>query len=140
MAGSKRAMLYRTDIPDSGDGWKYMILNLDEGNSKTIGMEEASPANEADKEFVIQGKDFLSLTPRKLLLQGTTSSGKTVRRSWVAGDPENTLVVNGGTTVQGVFVGANTVEDVTFTVTGVVGEKRTLRQTVDTGLDDGTAT
>jgi hypothetical protein len=132
-------MLYRTDIPDSGDGWKYMILNLDEGNSKTIGMEEATPATESGKEFVVQGKDFLTLTPRKLLLQGKTSDGKTVRRSWVAGDPENTLVVNGGTTVQGVFVAANTVENVTFAVTGVVGEKRTLRQTTDTGLDDGTA-
>lgn len=133
-------MLYQTDIPDSGDGFKYMILNLDEGNSKTTGMEEATPANEAGKEFVIQGQDFITLVPRKLLLQGTTSAGKTVRRSWVAGNPEHPLVVSGGTTVQGVFVGPNTVEDVTFTITGVVGEKRTLRRTVDTGLNDGTAT
>lgn len=141
MAGSKRNMLYETDIPGTTEGtFKFLVLNLDEGNSKTIGMLEATPGNIAGKEFAVQGSDFLHIRPRYILLEGETTAGKTVRRKWVAGDPANTLVVNGGTTVQGVFTGPNTVEDVTFAVTGVVGEKRTLVASTDTGLDDGTAT
>jgi hypothetical protein len=141
MAGSKRNMLYETDIPASTEGeYKWLVLNLDEGNSKTLGMQEATPGNLSGKEFAVQGSDFLYIRPRYVLLEGETSGGKTVRRKWVAGDPANTLVVNGGTTVQGVFVGPNTVEDVTFAVTGIVGEKRTLVASVDTGLDDGTST
>lgn len=140
MAGSRRPMLYETDIPDGADGFKFLILNIDESNAKTLGALEATPGNQADKEFAVQGQDFLTIRPRYILLQGETSDGKTVRRRWPACDPNNTLVVNGGTTVQGVFTGPNTVEDVTFSVTGVVGEKRTLVAAQDTGLDDGSGT
>jgi len=139
MAGSKRAMLYRTDIPASTEGeHKWRILNVDESNAKLTGGLEATPGNEAGKEFCTD-QDFARMEERQLLLEGQTAAGKTVRRSLIACDPDNTLVANGGTTVVGVMVG-NESEAVTMFVSGVVGEKRTFRKTVDSGLDDTTAT
>jgi hypothetical protein len=134
-------MLYETDIPASGDDeFKHLILNLDESNSKDVGMVEATTANQAGLEFAVQGQDYLNIRPRYILIQGVTTDGKTVRRRITAGDPSNPLVVNGGTLTQAVFTGPQTVESVVFSVTGVVGEKRTLVPADDTGLDDGTAT
>lgn len=139
MAGSKRAMLYRTDIPTGTEGeYKWRVLNIDESNAKLTGGLEATPGNEAGKEFCTD-QDFSRMEERKLLLEGETAGGKTVRRSIIACDPGNALVASGGTTVVGVMVG-NESEAVTMYVSGVVGEKRTFRKTTDTGLDDTTAT
>jgi len=141
MAGSRRLMLYVTDIISSDNtSYKRLILSVDESNAKLTGGVEATPANIAAVELAGIKQDFLNIQYRQLLLEGKTTDGKTVRRSIIACDPENTLVANGGTTVMKVFVGPNTVEDVTMFVSGVVGEKRTFIRTIDTGLDDGTAT
>lgn len=139
MAGSMRQMLYKTDIPDSaGTGRKYRIVNVDESNAKLTGGLEATPGNESGLEFA-GDQDYIRLELRRLLLEGTTAGGKTVRRSIVACDPDNTLVANGGSTVMGVMVN-NSSEDVTMYVSGVVGEKRTFRKNFDSGLDDLTTT
>jgi len=74
-----------------------------------------------------------------MLLEGVTTGGKPVRRKVTVCDPENVLFNSGGTTVVGVMVG-NSSEAVTMTITGTVGETRTFFKTVDTGLDDGSAT
>ena len=68
-----------------------------------------------------------------------TAGGKTVRRKVTVCDPANVLFNGGGTTVMGVMVG-NVSEAVTMTITGTIGEQRTFFKTVDTGLDDGSAT
>lgn len=141
MAGSLLPMLYRTDIPDdAGTGFKYLILKLDESNSKALGGEAATDANIAGKEFATQGTDYLKIEPRYVLLEGKTTGGVTVRRKWVAPDPTDDLYAEGGT-VQGIVnVTATTIELVTFSVSGMVGEKRTVRRPLlDSGLDDGTA-
>jgi hypothetical protein len=140
MAGSKRNMVYRTDIPDSGSSYKVIVLSLDESNAKLFGGEEATPGNLSGKEFAAPGQDYLRLVPRYALLEGKTTAGRIVRRRIIVPDPENTLFVSGGTTVLAVFVAANTIESVTFDITGVVGEARTLVRGFDSGLDDGTTT
>lgn len=142
MAGSKRELIYITDIPtEAGDELKVMIIDQDESNGKLTGGVEATPGNLSGAELAQEGQDYKyrGLRPRRLLLQGLTSGGRTVRRSIIANDPGNVLVRSGGTTVMGVMVG-NESEAVTMTVTGVVGERRTFPRSVDTGLDDGTAT
>lgn len=137
MAGSLRAMLYTTDInPDGTD--RSIVLRLDESNAKLGGGVEATPANIAAATLAV-ATDFQRLVPRYMLLEGLTSGGKTVRRRITTCDPDNVLFNNGGTTVMGVMVG-NSSEAVTMTITGTVGEQRTFFKTVDTGLDDGTAT
>lgn len=139
MAGSKRQMLYITDIPNAaGDDKKRLILNVDESNAKLTGGVEYTPGNLGALELA-DATDYVRIEPRRLLLEGVTAGGKTVRRSIIACDPDNALVANGGTTVLGVMVG-NESEAVTFFVSGVVGEKRTIPKTTDTGLDDGTST
>lgn len=139
MAGSKRQMLYVSDIPDSaGTGKKRVILNIDESNAKLTGGVEYTPGNLGALELA-DNTDYIRLEPRKLHLEGTTAGGKKVRRSIIACDPANALVANGGTTVMGVMVG-NESEAVMMFVSGITGEKRTIPKTTDTGLDDGTAT
>ena len=137
MAGSMRAMLYTTDITDGTDR-KSIVLKLDESNAKLGGGIEATPANIAAATLA-DALDYQRLVPRYMLLEGVTAGGKPVRRKVTVCDPENALFNNGGTTVIGVMVG-NVSEAVTMTVTGTVGENRTFFKTVDTGLDDGSAT
>jgi hypothetical protein len=139
MAGSKRQMLYITDIPNAaGDDKKRLILNVDESNAKLTGGLEYTPGNLGTLELA-SNKDFVRMDYRRLHLEGKTSGGKTVRRSIIACDPDNALVANGGTTVMGVMVG-NESEAVTMFVSGVTGESRTIPKTTDTGLDDTTST
>ena len=138
MAGSLRAMIYTTDISDGAGGVKSIVLKLDESNAKLGGGIEATPGNLGDVTLA-DAQDYQRLVPRYMLLEGTTTGGRSVRRKITVCDPANTLFNTGGTTVLGVMVG-NTSEAVTFTVTGTVGEARTFYVTTDTGLDDGTAT
>jgi hypothetical protein len=137
MAGSMRAMLYITDITDGTDR-KSIVLKLDESNAKLGGGVEATPSNIAAATLA-DALDYQRLVPRYMLVEGVTTGGKPVRRKVTVCDPENVLFNSGGTTVMGVMVG-NSSEAVTMTVTGTVGETRTFFKTVDTGLDDGTAT
>lgn len=138
MAGSFRAMIYTTDISDGAGGNKSIVLKLDESNAKLGGGVEATPGNLATVTLA-SAEDYQRLEPRYMLLEGVTSGGRPVRRKVITPDPANVLFNEGGTTVVGVMVG-NASEAVTMTVTGTVGEKRTFFKTVDTGLDDGTAT
>ena len=138
MAGSLRAMIYATDISAGAGEVKSIVLKLDESNAKLGGGVEATPANLAAITEA-GASDFQRLEPRYMNLEGVTTGGKPVRRKVIVCDPENVLFNSGGTTVLGVMVG-NSSEAVTFTVTGTVGEKRTFFKTVDTGLDDGSAT
>jgi len=131
-------MLYRTDIPDGGGEFKYLILNIDEGNAELTGGLAATPGN-LGSVTIATNRDYLNLTPRKLYLRGITADGKTVSRSIIACDPTNALVASGGSTVMAFFTATNTVENVTMFVSGVAGEKRTLVRTLDSGLDDGDA-
>lgn len=137
MAGSMRAMLYTTDIVEGGEN-KSIVLKLDESNAKLGGGVEATPANIAAATLAV-ATDYQRLVPRYMLLEGVTAGGKPVRRKVVVCDPANVLFNEGGTTVVGVMVG-NSSEAVTMTITGTVGETRTFFKTVDTGLDDGSAT
>lgn len=137
MAGSLRAMLYTTDIVDGAEN-KSIVLKLDESNAKLGGGVEATPANIAAVTLAV-ATDYQRLVARYMLLEGVTAGGKTVRRKVTVCDPANVLFNAGGTTVMGVMVG-NVSEAVTMTVTGTIGEQRTFFKTVDTGLDDGTAT
>lgn len=139
MAGSKRPSIYITDIPNAaGDGNKIIVINGDESNAEATGGVAATPSNLASREFASEGGDYIRLEPRYILLQGQTSGGRIVRRKIVAYDPENTLFVDGGTLSLGVMTGADTVEAVTFSVSGMVGEKRTVVPgLLDTGLNDG---
>jgi len=137
MAGSLRSMIYITDIFDGTEA-KSIVLKMDESNAKLGGGVEATPGN-LSGIVLATASDYQRLVPRYLLLEGVTLGGKPVRRKVVVCDPTNGLFNDGGTTVMGVMVG-NTSEAVTMTVTGTVGEKRTFFKTVDTGLDDGTAT
>lgn len=137
MAGSMRAMLYTSDIISGGENLS-LVLKLDESNAKLGGGVEATPANIAAVTLA-SALDYQRLVPRYMLLEGVTTGGKAVRRKVTVCDPANVLFNDGGTTVMGVMVG-NTSEAVTMTVTGTVGEQRTFFKTVDTGLDDGTAT
>jgi hypothetical protein len=137
MAGSLRAMLYTTDIVEGGER-KSIVLKLDESNAKLGGGVEATPANIAAGVLAV-ATDYQRLVPRYMLLEGVTTGGKPVRRKVAVCDPANVLFNEGGTTVMGVMVG-NSSEAVTMTVTGTVGETRTFFKTVDTGLDDGSAT
>jgi hypothetical protein len=130
-------MLYTTDIIEGGEN-KSIVLKLDESNAKLGGGIEATPANIAAATLAV-ATDYQRLVPRYMLLEGVTSGGKPVRRKVITCDPANVLFNEGGTTVMGVMVG-NASEAVTMTVTGTVGEQRTFFKTVDTGLDDGTAT
>lgn len=137
MAGSLRAMLYTTDIIEGAEN-KSIVLKLDESNAKLGGGVEATPANIAAATLAV-ATDYQRLVPRYMLLEGVTTGGKTVRRKVITCAPDNVLFNEGGTTVMGVMVG-NSSEAVTMTITGTVGEQRTFFKTVDTGLDDGTAT
>ena len=137
MAGSMRAMLYTSDIVEGGER-KSIVLKLDESNAKLGGGLEATPSNIAATTLAT-ALDYQRLVPRYMLLEGVTAGGKPVRRKVTVCDPENVLFNEGGTTVVGVMVG-NVSEAVTMQVTGTVGETRTFFKTVDTGLDDGTAT
>ncbi len=141
MAGSKRPSIYITDIADSaGTGKKVIVINGDESNARTTGGVAATTANTAGKEFASQGKDYLAITPRYILVQGINGAGEIVRRKLIAYDPDNTLFKTGGTVSLGVMTDGVTAESVTFSVTGVVGEKRTLVPAlIDTGLTDGSA-
>ena len=140
MAGSLRSFLYETDIEATTEGeYKWIVLNLDEGNSETLGMELYNDANASGKEFASEGPDYLRLEPRYLLLEGKNAAGTTIRRRWVCGNKSAALFNQGGTVVLSVFNGTSTVEAVTFRVTGTVGEKRTLALKSDTGLLDGDA-
>jgi len=138
MAGSLRAMLYTSDISDGAGGRKSLVLKLDESNAKLGGGVEATPGN-IGAVTLATANDYQRLEPRYMNLEGVTTGGKPVRRKIIVCDPENVLFNTGGTTILGVMVN-NVSEAVTFTVTGTVGEKRTFFKTVDTGLDDGTAT
>lgn len=138
MAGSMRAMLYTSDIVTAESERKSLVLKLDESNAKLGGGVEATPANIAAVTLAT-AEDYQRLEPRYMLLEGVTTGNKPVRRKVVVCDPDNVLFNQGGTTILGVMVG-NSSEAVTMTVTGTVGEKRTFFKTVDTGLDDGTAT
>jgi hypothetical protein len=130
-------MLYTTDIVDGAEV-KSIVLKLDESNAKLGGGVEATPANIAAATMAV-ATDFQRLVPRYMLLEGVTAGGKTVRRKVTVCNPANVLFNDGGTTVVGVMVG-NVSEAVTMTVTGTIGEQRTFFKSVDTGLDDGTAT
>lgn len=138
MAGSLRAMIYVSDIVDSASARKGLVLKLDESNAKLGGGVEATPAAIAEANLA-NALDYQRLEPRYMLLEGVTAGGKPVRRKVTTCNPANVLFNQGGTTVMGVMVG-NSSEAVTMTVTGTVGEKRTFFKTVDSGLDDGTAT
>jgi len=138
MAGSMRAMLYTSDIINGESERKSIVLKLDESNAKLGGGVEATPANIASATLA-DSLDYQRLEPRYMLVEGVTTGGKPVRRKITVCDPGNVLFNQGGTTILGVMVG-NSSEAVTCTVTGTVGEKRTFFKTVDTGLDDGTAT
>lgn len=137
MAGSMRAMLYTSDIISGGDNLS-IVLKLDESNAKLGGGVEATPANIAAATLA-SALDYQRLVPRYMLLEGVTAGGKPVRRKVTVCDPANVLFNDGGTTVMGVMVG-NTSEAVTMQITGTVGETRTFFKTVDSGLDDGSAT
>lgn len=141
MAGSKRPSIYITDIPNGvGDGNKIIVINGDESNAEATGGVAATSANLASREFASEGGDYIRLEPRYVLLQGQTVDGKIVRRKLTAYDPNNALFVDGGTVSMGVMTGADTSEAVTFSVTGMVGEKRTVVPALlDTGLTDGDA-
>lgn len=137
MAGSKRNMLYETDIPDGASGFLFDIINTDESNAKLTGGVEATPGNMGGKLFVSPTNGRIRKR-RALLLEGKTADGKPVRRRVTVFDPSNALFVNGGTTVMGVMVG-NASEAVTMFVSGTTGEARTFFKTTDSALDDGTA-
>lgn len=137
MAGSMRAMLYTSDIISGGENLS-IVLKLDESNAKLGGGLEATPANIAAATLA-SALDYQRLVPRYMLLEGVTAGNKPVRRKVTVCDPANVLFNNGGTTVMGVMVG-NSSEAVTMQITGTVGETRTFFKTVDSGLDDGSAT
>jgi hypothetical protein len=131
-------MLYRTDISTGTAGeYKYLIVNIDESNARLCGGLPATAANRAGKEFAT-GEDYLRIEYRKLYLQGENADGKTVRRSIIACDPDDDLYSNGGTVNLGFMTDDDSLEVVACSVTGVVGEKRTLPFEGDSGLDDGT--
>lgn len=138
MAGSKRNMVYQTDISDGAGGFLYDIINIDESNAKLCGGVEATPGNLAGKTLVNPTNGRIRKR-RSLLLEGKTAGGAPVRRRIIVCDPAAALYVNGGTTVMGVMVG-NSSEAVTMFVSGTVGEARTFFKTTDSGLDDTTAT
>jgi len=138
MAGSLRAMLYTTNISDGAGGFKSIVLKMDESNGKLGGGVEATPGNIGAATIAL-ATDYQRLEPRYMLAEGVTAGGKPVKRKIITCDPENVLFNTGGTTILGVMV-VNSPEAVTFTITGTVGEKRTFFKTVDSGLDDLTAT
>lgn len=143
MAGSRRPSIYLSDVLAEDDTPKILIINGDESNAEATGGLPATDANIGTSEFVELGNDALRIEPRYILLEGQTTGGKPVRRRIIAYDPESSLYQDGGTLQMLVQTGATTSEVVTFNVSGMVGEKRTMVKKVaptDTGLDDGDAT
>jgi len=138
MAGSKDRFVYLSDILDENDTRKYLVLSLDESNAELMGGVHFTDAAVAGIEPAT-ARDYIRIEPRYVLVEGTTSGGKTVRRKLIAPDPENSYWVSGGSMQLSVSTGTTTNETVTFRVTGMVGEKRTVAPTTasDSGLDDG---
>lgn len=142
MSGSKQKFLYETDVPlPDNSGNYYLVLNLDESNSRAVGGIIATQAA-IDGSTLLPRDAANKVTPRYINLQGVTAAGRPVKRRIVCPNPSNDVWRRGGTLQLSVSTGALAAnnENVTFLITSAIGEKRTFFTTAtpDTGLDDTT--
>lgn len=121
MAGSRRWFMY-TDDRDLG--W---AVELDESKYETgLGFEAIdSEATAAGR--IIRGNKPVSM--RYLLASGVNGDGETVRQKFYVGDNENTLWTGEASSI--VYDG------ITYSITGVRGERQIRVPEFDTGLTDG---
>lgn len=137
MAGSKDRFVYRSDILDDSDERKYLVLTLDESNAEAMEGVHYTASAVSGLEAV-DASDAIRVEPRYVLFEGKTAAGKIVRRKLVAPNPDADYWVEGGNLSMYVSTGITTGETVVFSVTGMVGEKRTVAPdtATDSGLDD----
>lgn len=137
MSGSLAKFIYNPD-PLDGLITNQKLVNLDESNTRALGFLPVTLISLgllANKQV-----QKLNKNERYINLIGNTLGGEQITRRLIVPDADNTFFQNGGNITLPVLTGGSnsTVENVLFTVTSAVGEKRFFTRVIDTGLTDGT--
>lgn len=137
MSGSLDKFIYNSDTAD-GLILNQKIVKLDESNTRALGFLPVT----AISLGLLANKQVQKLNgnERYVNIIGNTLGGEQITRRLIVPDQDNTFFQNGGNITLPVLTGGtnSTVENVVFTVTSSVGEKKFFTRILDTGLTDGT--
>jgi len=132
MAGSLQKFVYEDDA-----GFRK-IINLDESNTRSLGYTPATVA-EVALLGIPSRISKLNGNERYILMSGSTSGGRPVRRKLIVPKADNGYFTDGGGFSVNVAVSGTASEAVIMQVTRAVGEAKAFALLgTDTGLDDTT--